>query len=1636
MIANGNWGACQWTISESGILTIYEGVSDGISSEEMSPWYDYSSSIKKVCFSGDVSLVEGASLACMFKDCTNLVEVDLDKLNTAGVTSMTSMFEGCTSLEEVDLTSVDFANVNSISGMFNSCESLRKVSLDGIDTGKVSNMIGMFMNCKSLEEVDLSSMNTSGVLDMSWLFCGCENLKRADLSSLDMSHVVDMSCMFLSCTSLEEVILGDIDTSTVMDMSRMFMYCRNLRCLDASHIDNTRTEQAEDMFVGCDKLCSLGTGEKFSLLGSGNAPIILPESGISDDEMISDWRKASDGTYYKPGTRFTIKYESKVADWEIADEACTAAETIVVALPQETTSGDMLFKEWNTRADGSGKSLSPGQQIKVYSDMRLYAIWAGNPKVTKECEIPELIHGQTPFWEKPDADPMGADITGFEPQIKRPGSDEWTSLSDGEELATEDDGALVRYRISNFVGSTYSEPVKLTVEKASYDMSNVRWVVPEDLSYNGEEKRVYLEGLPEGVEATYTGECAVEVGDYTATATYIYDDVHYYRPEEIEPLQWSIGRGHYDMGSINWTYMEAFVYDGTEKKVRLEGLPEGTRPYYDGADGVDAGTYVATAGLEYDVDRYDRPDGISPCRWEIRKSDHDMSGISWESEPFVYDGGEKKVELTGIPVGVTAQYTGNLATAAGQYTARAAFVVDDPKNYTIPEPVSFSWEIKKADHDISEMKWTCDQFVYDGEAKEIHVEGIPEGVDVSYEGNTGKLAGAYLARAEFLVQDLNNYNPIDPWTSPWQISKATYDMSRASWKYSSPYVYNGMEKAVALNGLPEGVSPVYENERAVDAGEYTAKATLLYDDVNYEKPEVETCTWQIKKATPIASGITWEYDGPFTYDGEAHEVRLANVPEEFTVEYENNVATNAGRYVAVAHLASVDQVNFKDPEPMELPWQIDRAVFQLDDVRWNTKEIKTYDGSDKTVEITNLPAGLRAVYTDNEATDAGNYVAKARFEVEDTVNFLPPDPVQAEWNIERSLLDISSIRWSNVTEFTYDGTEKSISLIGVPEDVEVIYDSASATDAGEYFARAELIPPEDSNFRNTKILSQRWQIHKASLELGDAYWDYDGPLTYDGEEKFVRIGSLPPSLRPMYEGDKHTKAGEYTATVKLIPVYQNNYKAPEFEPLTWKIERANVDVSDAVWTDCSGFRYDGEPKSIVIENLPEPLEAEYEGNEAVDAGQYVATANFTVKDERNYIAPGPIKQSWSIQKGDVDVSAMHWEEERTFDYDGEPKRLLLADVPEGVLINYQGNEATEAGQYMASAVLEHTDTKNYNDPTIDPVPWEITRAELDVSGISWVSAERLVYDGNIKVVGLTGLPDDVTVEYENNTATEAGTYHASAVLSTDSKNYTAPPIRGCTWTISKAPIDIDGISWDYREDLVYDGYEKSVRLVGLPSSMKAEYSGNEAIEAGEYTAQVRLIPEDPLNYEAPEIPALNWKISKSDYDLTEVRWVPDNAQVYDGTAKEVVLEGLPDGLEPIYDGNIAVEAGTYRASARFLYDEDNYNKPFGMEIDWVIEKAPFDLSGVVWDYQGPIKASRKMRTVELVSEGGTSTGGFFKRKTQGNILGLPEGSRVRYEGNSAKDAGVYEAKAYIEIPEQPNHEVKGPITLTWEIIDG
>ncbi len=77
----------------------------------------------------------------------------------------------------------------------------------------------------------------------------------------------------------------------------------------------------------------------------------------------------------------------------------------------------------------------------------------------------------------------------------------------------------------------------------------------------------------------------------------------------------------------------------------------------------------------------------------ITKATYDMSGVAWDyDEPFEGDGAVKTVALTNLPVGVTANYTGNTATEPGTNTAHAVLVYD-ATNFEPPAVADLTWVI-------------------------------------------------------------------------------------------------------------------------------------------------------------------------------------------------------------------------------------------------------------------------------------------------------------------------------------------------------------------------------------------------------------------------------------------------------------------------------------------------------------------------------------------------------------------------------------------------------------------------------------------------------------------------------------------------------------------------------------------------------------------------------------------------------------------------------------------------------------------------------------------------------------------------------------------------------------------------------
>ncbi len=130
---------------------------------------------------------------------------------------------------------------------------------------------------------------------------------------------------------------------------------------------------------------------------------------------------------------------------------------------------------------------------------------------------------------------------------------------------------------------------------------------------------------------------------------------------------------------------QAFDYDGKEKSIVAENIPDGVSASYHMNKGTNAGVYNATVTLS--ADGYNTK--VLNATLTINKIE--ITGVVFEYESFKYDGEEKSITATNIPSGVTATYSNNKATEAGKYTATVTLT---GANY-IEKTLSAEFEIMK-----------------------------------------------------------------------------------------------------------------------------------------------------------------------------------------------------------------------------------------------------------------------------------------------------------------------------------------------------------------------------------------------------------------------------------------------------------------------------------------------------------------------------------------------------------------------------------------------------------------------------------------------------------------------------------------------------------------------------------------------------------------------------------------------------------------------------------------------------------------------------------------------------------------------------------------------------------------------------
>lgn len=159
-----------------------------------------------------------------------------------------------------------------------------------------------------------------------------------------------------------------------------------------------------------------------------------------------------------------------------------------------------------------------------------------------------------------------------------------------------------------------------------------------------------------------------------------------------------------------WTYGEnakAPTYEakfGTVK-VTYTGKANDGSDYNSETAPTKAGNYTATFTVEGTADYSGLSESVD---FTIAKATYDMSSAKWNYiNAFKYDGKEHKVEVVGLPEGVTiGGYNGNTATVVGDYTAKVTLTYD-ANNYNAPSVADLNWKV--------ENNWTPSEYTVNGD---------------------------------------------------------------------------------------------------------------------------------------------------------------------------------------------------------------------------------------------------------------------------------------------------------------------------------------------------------------------------------------------------------------------------------------------------------------------------------------------------------------------------------------------------------------------------------------------------------------------------------------------------------------------------------------------------------------------------------------------------------------------------------------------------------------------------------------------------------------------------------------------------------------------------------------------------------
>lgn len=344
----------------------------------------------------------------------------------------------------------------------------------------------------------------------------------------------------------------------------------------------------------------------------------------------------------------------------------------------------------------------------------------------------------------------------------------------------------------------------LIIKKASYDMSQVRWSDSQKEYKEGVQQEITLINLPEGVTATYTGNTATNVGDYTATAELYYDDHNNYNepalPKGVELTKtWSIIAENIQYTKVDMPTANAtvFTYNGQDQTYLPNGF-DSDKMYIQNNVQKNANEkgYTVTVSLK---------EGYAWANANVGEGRNDLTftfiinkltaQLSWGETTFYYTGEQQvptctvnnlcngdtcNVTISGSATDANANNEGVLYNADARYTATATEL--DNGNYKLPDGDNTTqFDIRKAENswittpniEVSFVDGTLKP-TYTGDAKfgynnVVRKYKLSTAEDSEYSETLPTVDGEYIMKSA--IKETNNYSGLES-TCTFYISKA------------------------------------------------------------------------------------------------------------------------------------------------------------------------------------------------------------------------------------------------------------------------------------------------------------------------------------------------------------------------------------------------------------------------------------------------------------------------------------------------------------------------------------------------------------------------------------------------------------------------------------------------------------------------------------------------------------------------------------------------------------------------------------------------------------------------------------------------------------------------------------------------